>query len=151
MSEGMWEWTKQPNVDREHFPASCPQDRLPWIQKEAKIILSYHQPSELLQFRKEDTNKRVVLQVPGSRKFEWNLSTGDIIRLYGQDWLSCTAATILPCKSNASWNSWNSLQKSRWLLWEKMCPVPSLKQAGNSIATREQPVQTPCEISILHW
>lgn len=35
--------------------------------KRSKDVLSYHQPSELLQFQKENTNKRAVLQVPWSR------------------------------------------------------------------------------------
>lgn len=61
----MWEWTKQPNVDREHFPNSCLQDRLPWSQKEAKMFWDIISHSELLQFQKENTKKEQFSRLHG--------------------------------------------------------------------------------------
>lgn len=58
--------------------------------KRSKDVLSYHQPSELLQFQKENTNKRAALHVPWSRKFEWTLSTCDISS-------DCTVSVLSDC------------------------------------------------------
>lgn len=62
---GMWEWTKPPSLNREHFPASCSQDRLPWSQKEAKMFLAIISLQSFFSSRRKTQIKEQLSRLHG--------------------------------------------------------------------------------------